>query len=83
MEIPEEMQEQYGFAALGDANSAVKNKIFGYNSARLYKSGSTGRLSSFHRGQISLRSKDDYRAKGELESLRTNTSYGYIARETA
>ena len=36
MEIPEDMQEKYGFAPLGGADSAVKQHIFGLNSARLY-----------------------------------------------
>ena len=31
------MQKKYGFAALGDANSATKQMIFGINAARLYR----------------------------------------------
>ena len=37
MEIPEDMQEKYGFAPLGGADSTVKQQIFGLNSARLYE----------------------------------------------
>jgi hypothetical protein len=37
LEIPEDMQKKYGFAALGDANSTVKQMIFGSNAARLYR----------------------------------------------
>ncbi len=37
LEIPEDMQKKYGFAALGGANSATKQLIFGANSARLYR----------------------------------------------
>ena len=37
LEIPEDMQKKYGFAALGDANSATKQMIFGANAARLYR----------------------------------------------
>ena len=37
MEIPEDMQERYGFAPLGGYDSAVKQQIFGLNSARLYE----------------------------------------------
>ena len=37
LEIPEDMQKKYGYAALGPANGKVKSMIFGENSARLYK----------------------------------------------
>jgi len=36
LEIPEDMQKKHGFAAMGGASSAVKNMIFGLNSARLF-----------------------------------------------
>ncbi len=36
LEIPDDMQKKYGFPALGDANSATKQMIFGTNAARLY-----------------------------------------------
>lgn len=37
LEIPDDMQKKYGFAALGGANSATKQLIFGANAARLYR----------------------------------------------
>ena len=37
LEIPEDMQKNYGFAPLGDANSAVKQLIFAGNATRFYK----------------------------------------------
>ena len=37
LEIPVDMQKKYGFAPLGDANGAIKQAIFGLNSARLYR----------------------------------------------
>jgi hypothetical protein len=37
LEIPEDMQKKYGFAPLGDANSATKQLIFGGNANRFYK----------------------------------------------
>ena len=37
LEIPEDMQKKYGFPALGGANSATKQLIFGANAARLYR----------------------------------------------
>src|SRR5499426_3459501 len=36
LEIPDDMQKKYGFAALGDANSATKQQIFSGNAARMY-----------------------------------------------
>lgn len=36
MEIPEEMQKNFGFKPLGPADGPVKRAIFGENSARLY-----------------------------------------------
>jgi uncharacterized protein len=36
LEIPEDMQKKYGLAPLGLADGAVKNAIFGENSAKLY-----------------------------------------------
>ena len=37
LEIPEHMQRTFGFAPLGAADGAVKNAIFGENTARLYR----------------------------------------------
>ena len=37
LEIPEDMQKKYGFAPLGDANSAAKQLIFGGNATKFYK----------------------------------------------
>ena len=37
LEIPEDMQKKHGFAPLGPADGVVKNKIFGLNTAKLYK----------------------------------------------
>src|SRR3981081_1362444 len=36
LEIPDDMQKKYGFAVLGDANSATKQQIFSGNAARMY-----------------------------------------------
>ena len=36
LEVPVDMQEKYGFPALGGANSLTKQAIFGLNSARIY-----------------------------------------------
>ena len=79
MEIPEDMQEKYGFAPLGGAESPVKQQIFGLNSARLYNldlRANYGRLNEDKFAQI----KRDYEAAGKLTALRDNTAYGYIAK---
>jgi hypothetical protein len=36
LEIPEDMQKQYGFMPLGPADGPIKNSIFGENVSRLY-----------------------------------------------
>jgi uncharacterized protein len=36
IEIPEDLQERFGFAPLGGADSEVKQAILGRNAARLY-----------------------------------------------
>ncbi|NBO82825.1 MAG: hypothetical protein EBU75_08335 [Betaproteobacteria bacterium] len=43
LEIPEAMRQRYGFSPLGPADGAVKNAIFGENSARLYGYGAAER----------------------------------------
>jgi len=43
LEIPEDMQKKYGFPALGGANSATKQLIFGANAARLSDQSEGGR----------------------------------------
>ena len=82
LEIPEEMREKHGFAPLGPANSAVKNQIFGYNSARLYNLGlraDNEPLSEDKFAEI----KRQYREAGTLDSLRDNAAYGYIDKRSA
>ncbi len=37
IEIPESMRAEHGYAALGDADGAVKSAILAGNSARLYQ----------------------------------------------
>jgi len=77
LEIPEEMQKNYGFAPLGAADGIVKSAILGHNSARLYS--------------LNLRAENkplppDYpdrlarmRAEYELAgTARSNAAYGFI-----
>jgi predicted TIM-barrel fold metal-dependent hydrolase len=72
LEIPEDMQKKYGYAPLGAADGPVKSKIFGDNSARLYK---YDRRAELKRDKVALA-----RAAYEREGPgRTNLRYGYVA----
>jgi predicted TIM-barrel fold metal-dependent hydrolase len=73
LEIPEDMQKKYGFAPLGPADGAVKNKIFGYNSAEIYKLDIHAELHNDGIAKI----KTAYLEQG---GERSNTAYGYVAR---
>jgi predicted TIM-barrel fold metal-dependent hydrolase len=75
LEIPEDMQRKFGFAALGSATGPVKSAIFGENSARLY--GLEPRAFAAGRDRLD-QMKSEYRAAGGMPS---NLRYGYIARE--
>jgi predicted TIM-barrel fold metal-dependent hydrolase len=72
IEIPEDMQKQYGFKPLGAADGAVKNGIFGRNVARLYDYP----VSAF------LEKPDHFaEIKAEYEHMgaeRSNLRYGYV-----
>jgi hypothetical protein len=75
LEIPDDLQASFGFRPLGPANGAVKNAIFGENSARLYGFEITkyaqkpDRLSAL---------KAEYLAAG---GERSNLRYGYVTRD--
>ena len=75
LEIPEDMQKKYGFASLGGANSAVKQGIFGLNSAKLY--GYTPKQQAAVLTDRLARCKETYDREG---GDRTNMAYGYINR---
>jgi hypothetical protein len=76
LEIPEDMQRKYGYAALGDAQGRVKSMIFGENSARLYR---YDRRAELARDKVAL-AKVAYEREGPG---RTNLRYGYVARPVA
>ncbi|MGI9336067.1 MAG: amidohydrolase family protein [Gammaproteobacteria bacterium] len=82
LEIPEDMREKHGFAALGGADSATKNQIFGYNSARLYNLELRAALPRLGEDQFA-QIKRDYQLAGGLHNLRDNKAYGYIVKQTA
>jgi predicted TIM-barrel fold metal-dependent hydrolase len=82
LEIPEDMRKKHGFAPLGAWNSAVKNAIFGLNSARLYNvnlQAQYPRLSTDKFTQL----KKEFELAGRLNDLRDNLRHGFIAKRTA
>lgn len=75
LEIPEDMQKQYGYTPLGPADGTVKNAIFGGNNARLY------RVSPKQRADVLTdrvaQVKETYEKYG---ADRSNLAYGYVAK---
>jgi len=78
LEIPEDMQKKYGFPALGTANSATKQNIFGLNSARLYrvnlKAADNAPMPAYSADRLA-RLKSEYEL---AEKEPTNLRYGYV-----
>jgi uncharacterized protein len=73
LEIPEEMQKQYGFKPLGAPDGPVKNAIFAENSARLYRF--TPAMRAGLQNDVVARAKRIYDESGDG---RTNLAYGYV-----
>ena len=78
LEIPEDMQKKYGFAALGDANSATKQRIFSGNAMRMYniavKKAENIRMPAFSEDRFAELKREYTRAAAEPSNLR----YGYV-----
>jgi predicted TIM-barrel fold metal-dependent hydrolase len=74
LEIPEDMQQKYGFKPLGPADGPVKTAIFGKNVARLYAFEQHAML---HRTDRFAEIKADYEKAGPA---RSNLRYGYVPR---
>jgi hypothetical protein len=79
LEIPEDMQKKYGFAALGAATGPVKSAIFGGNNARLYNVDAAA-MGAAIRDDNYARLKRAYLEEGANPS---NLRYGYINRGRA
>jgi len=72
------MQKKYGFAPLGDANSAVKQQIFSGNATRFYKiklkTADNTRMPAYSEDRLATL-KDEYaRAANQPSNMR----YGYV-----
>jgi uncharacterized protein len=72
LEIPEDMQQKFGYAPLGAATGPVKSAIFGENSARLYGIKPTSYAAADDRLS---RLKREYLGAGGMPS---NLRYGYV-----
>src|SRR6266404_4823510 len=78
LEIPEDMQKKYGFAPLGDANSATKQLIFGGNATKFYKirlkAADNIRMPTFSEDRLAALKSEYELAANEPSNLR----YGYV-----
>ena len=81
LEIPDDMMKKQGWKIkLGDGRGSVKNKIFGENSAKLYRLDAqkiAADAKAFDHDMIA-QMKAEYLAMG---GERSNAAYGYIAKE--
>ncbi len=76
LEIPADMQKQYGYAPLGSAEGPVKSAIFAGNAARLYGIDPQSTMRAVTQDEFAG-VRAEYLAQG---GLRSNTRYGYVAR---
>ncbi len=76
LEIPEDMQEQHGFAPLGVADGEVKTAIFSGNASRMYDVDVTAAV-----GELSIDHISEAKAEFQAaNSERSNLRYGYVAK---
>jgi uncharacterized protein len=78
LEIPEDMQKQYGFQPLGPADGPIKTAILGGNNARLYKYPIKQKAEFSHDRFAQFRERHEQSGEG-----RSNLTYGYIRKRTA
>ena len=75
MEIPEDLREKFGYAALGEADGPVKRKILGLNTARHYGI-DVEQATKDADGDKLAALKKEYETEG---ADRSNLAYGFIA----
>jgi predicted TIM-barrel fold metal-dependent hydrolase len=77
LEIPEDLQKKYGFAALGDANSMTKQQIFSGNALKMYniklKAAANTPMPAYSEDRLAALKKQ-YAQVAEPSNLR----YGYV-----
>jgi len=83
LEIPEGIMKKQGWKIpLGDGRGTVKNKIFGLNSAKLYRLDAQkmalDAINNPFNTDMIAKMKEEYLAMG---GERSNTAYGYIAKQ--
>jgi len=78
LEIPEDMQQKYGYKPLGAADGAVKSAIFGGNNSRLYRI--TPKQQAAVLTDRIAQVKDIYERHG---ADRSNLAYGYVHKPSA
>jgi hypothetical protein len=74
MEIPEDLQEKFGYAPLGEADGPVKRKILGLNTARHYGISVEDAMTAADGDKLAALKKA-YEAAG---TGRSNLAYGFI-----
>jgi predicted TIM-barrel fold metal-dependent hydrolase len=74
LEMPEDLQETYGYPELGAADGSLKNDIFANNAARLYGLDRDDTLADISADEISSM-RDEFAA---LNEGRSNLRYGYV-----
>jgi len=74
LEIPEDMQQKYGFAPLGPADGPVKSAILGQNGAKHYKLEQHAEIERLDQDGLG-RIKTAYLRDGQV---RSNLAYGYV-----
>jgi hypothetical protein len=78
LEIPEDMQKKYGFAALGDATGVTKQQIFSGNALKMYniklKAAANTRMPTYSEDRLAALKKEYTLAAAEPSNLR----YGYV-----
>ena len=75
LEIPEDLQQKFGYAPLGDADGEVKNAIFGGNAAPFYDLDDKRDYEPIKRDNLD-KMKDEYKESG---IGRSNVAYGYVS----
>ncbi len=75
IEVPEELQQKFGWAALGEPDGPVKKGILGLNGAKLYRIEVKAAGDPLPSHDRFARLKSEYRAAG---GGRSNLAYGYV-----